>query len=105
MTYNERVENAKHYVMDRLPQEELLAQLAEEAAELAHAALKLRRVLDGTNPTPVDYPTAVSSILEEVADVQLLIYLLDLERNPDEIVETMDRKLLRWQSRLIEAEQ
>ena len=36
-----------------LPKTEILAQLAEEAAELAQAALKLRRSLDGTNPTPV----------------------------------------------------
>ena len=37
-----------------LPDAELWAQLAEEAAELAQAALKIRRVLDGTNPTPKD---------------------------------------------------
>lgn len=35
-----------------LPEAEVLAQLAEEVAELAQAALKLRRALDGTNPTP-----------------------------------------------------
>lgn len=35
-----------------LGESELLAQLAEEAAELAQAALKLRRALDGSNPTP-----------------------------------------------------
>ena len=40
-------------IREILPQEELLAQLAEEASELAHAALKLRRVYDGRNYTPV----------------------------------------------------
>lgn len=105
MTYNERVENAKHYVKDRLSQEELLAQLAEEAAELTHAALKLRRALDGTNPTPVDFPTALSAIREEVADVQLLLQLLDLDRDPGELEAIRNHKILRWQSRLIEAEQ
>lgn len=39
-------------VLDYLPREEILAQLAEEASELAQAALKLRRALNGTNPTP-----------------------------------------------------
>lgn len=39
-------------VSDILPKTEILAQLAEEASELAQAALKLRRALDGTNPTP-----------------------------------------------------
>ena len=32
-----------------------LEQLAEEAAELSQAALKLARVLRGENPTPVNY--------------------------------------------------
>lgn len=39
-------------ISDILPKTEILAQLAEEASELAQAALKLRRALDGTNPTP-----------------------------------------------------
>ena len=39
-------------VSDILPKTEILAQLAEEASELAQAALKLLRALDGTNPTP-----------------------------------------------------
>lgn len=39
-------------VSDILPKTEILAQLAEEASELAQAALKLRCALDGTNPTP-----------------------------------------------------
>ncbi len=34
---------------------ELLAQMAEEAAELAQAALKFRRVLDETNPTSCSF--------------------------------------------------
>lgn len=35
-------------ISDILPKTEILAQLAEEASELAQAALKLRRALDGT---------------------------------------------------------
>lgn len=35
-----------------LPKAEILAQLAEEASELAQAALKLRRAIDKENPTP-----------------------------------------------------
>ena len=37
-------------IRDYLPDAEIVAQLAEEASELTQAALKLRRVLDGTNP-------------------------------------------------------
>ena len=48
-----------------LPETEVLAQLAEEAAELAQAALKLRRVLDGTNPTPLSESEARAALAEE----------------------------------------
>ena len=37
-------------IRDYLSDAEIVAQLAEEASELTQAALKLRRVLDGTNP-------------------------------------------------------
>ena len=50
---------------------ELLAGLAEEAAELAQAALKLRRTLDGRNPTPVSTGDASRKLNEEFADVLL----------------------------------
>ena len=45
---NENFEKIK----GRLGEAEVLAQLAEECTELAQAALKMRRVLDGKNPTP-----------------------------------------------------
>ncbi len=45
--------NEVAYIKEHLPKAEILCQLAEEASELAQAALKLRRALDGTNPTPV----------------------------------------------------
>lgn len=99
-----RLENAKAYIKDRLSQEELLAQLAEEASELTHAALKLRRALDGTNPTPVDFRTAFAALQEEVADVTLLVQLLGLDSDPGALRAIMDHKTLRWRRRLIEAE-
>lgn len=99
-----KLELAKNYITDHLYPEELLAQLAEEASELAHAALKLRRVLDGENPTPVDRQTAVAALKEEVADVTLLVNILRLDSDPGEIRAIMDHKLLRWQARLMERE-
>lgn len=45
---NENFEKIK----GRLVEAEVLAQFAEECTELAQAALKLRRALDGKNPTP-----------------------------------------------------
>ena len=68
-------------IREALSQEELLAQLAEEAVELAHAALKLRRVYDGTNPTPVKRSEAFANLKEEIADVRLLLSVLELDRH------------------------
>lgn len=56
-------------VSDILPQTEILAQLAEEASELAQAALKLRRALDGTNSTPKSVAECEANLMEEFADI------------------------------------
>lgn len=91
------------FIRGQLAQEELLAQLAEEAAELSQAALKLRRVLDGKNPTPVTYGDALEDLREEIADVTLCITVLGL----DEIMDTHDRmmsKMFRWSDRLKDAQ-
>ena len=50
---------------------ELLAGMAEEAAELSQAALKLRRTIDKSNPTPVSTGEASHKLNEEFADVVL----------------------------------
>lgn len=47
-------------IIDHLSQGEILAQMAEELAEAAQAALKLRRALDDSNPTPRLSPNAGS---------------------------------------------
>jgi NTP pyrophosphatase (non-canonical NTP hydrolase) len=91
-------DTAPSYIRSKLSEAELLAQLAEEAAELAKAALKLRRVEDGSNPTPVTKDTAVENLMEEITDVHLLLELLKLE--PDQ--ELKNQKLRRWASRLRE---
>jgi NTP pyrophosphatase (non-canonical NTP hydrolase) len=90
------------YIVDCLSTEELLAQLAEEASELAHAALKLRRVEDGINPTPVLKEDAIKNILEEIADVSLVINLLGFNTDRNEVIcrEIMVQKTDRWANRL-----
>lgn len=91
------------YVNDHTPHTEMLALIAEEASELTHAALKFRRVLDGTNPTPVTAEDARDALLEEVADVLLLICPDDKELSV-EIREIQDRKLRRWADRIAQKE-
>ena len=56
------------YIAANLSDEDILCQIAEEADELAQAALKLRRAITQTNPTPVSDEEAVDSIIEEYAD-------------------------------------
>ena len=87
-------------IREILPQEELLAQLAEEASELAHAALKLRRVYDGRNYTPVTESEAIANLKEEIADVQLVVTVLRLEMNLSDSVRAKSAKLKRWIGRL-----
>lgn len=92
------------YIRDQVPQEELLAQLAEEAGELAHAALKMRRCMDGRNPTPVRISEAWANLQEEVADVLLCLTVLDIDTNVGDYSETIRAKLDRWVGRLRRAE-
>jgi NTP pyrophosphatase (non-canonical NTP hydrolase) len=95
--------NAAEFIRERVDPRERLAQLAEEAIELAHAALKLRRAMGGSNPTPVAPEDAFAQVNEEIADVTLLVRLLYLDTNPTEVEEICRRKLLRWRDRLLKA--
>lgn len=79
---------------------QLLTQLAEEAAELASAASKLVRVIDGENPSPVPFETARYKLLEESADVQnVLGELLKLD-DWEEVGVIKKQKMERWMGRL-----
>jgi NTP pyrophosphatase (non-canonical NTP hydrolase) len=82
----------------KMPKPELLAGLAEEAAELAQAALKLRRVLDGSNPTPTPQDEAEAHLMEEIADVTL--YISTLEIDYSKVSDIMLSKQARWEERL-----
>ena len=90
-------------VRNRLSDPELLAQLAEEAAELAQAALKMRRVMDGTNPTPVTFPEAHNHLLEEICDVETCVAALLYNTHAAVKVRADLRavKLKRWAGRLM----
>ena len=89
-------------IRNALPQDELLCQLAEEAAELAQAALKLRRAYTGINPTPVTAQEAFEGLLEEKADVQTCIAALGFDRCIDEmrVARIQTQKMERWAERL-----
>lgn len=95
-------------ISDYLPQTEILAQLAEEASELAQAALKLRRALDDSNPTPKTIPECWESLEEEIGDVMNCIDALLLENAQNyhafmsKCGEKAEPKMRRWKQRLEE---
>lgn len=90
------------YVIDCLPVTELLCQLAEEASELGKSALKLRRALDRTNPTPVSKEDAIKNLHEEIADVLLTLKTLGMDEGQLLVIyqEIMRKKTIRWAERL-----
>ena len=57
------------YIIEHVPAAARIEQLAEEAAELAQAALKMARVMRDENPTPVPYMEALRRLREEYTDV------------------------------------
>lgn len=94
------------YIKTRLSVPELLTGLAEESAELSQAALKHRRALDGTNPTPRKACETILELLGEVADVVNYLDALGLA-DPAmlALIQTAAReKRERWAERLAEKE-
>lgn len=90
----------EEYILETLGECEILAQLAEEAAELAKAALKLRRVLDGNNPTPVSEEEALQNLIEEVGDVWVCLDLILDEEEQESAWEISLLKMDKWAKRL-----
>ena len=92
--------NLDEKIKQHLPQDELLAQLVEECAELSQAALKLRRALTGINPTPVTAEEARANLIEEIADVYNVSgFLLETE-DFLKIYDIVQQKRERWLKRL-----
>ena len=78
----------------------MLEQLAEEATELAHAALKLARIERGENPTPVLKEDAMDHLIEEYTDVVQCAEELSLVPNWEQIKLNKMRFEERWKEEL-----
>ena len=83
-------------VRDKVSMPALYAMLAEEAAELAHAACKAFRYTEGSNPTPLTSDDIYDMLIEEFSDVALIADILGIQ--PDEDI--MQAKMQRWEERL-----
>lgn len=92
------IEQAKK--IRQLSERSLLLQFAEESAEAAMAAVKLVRILDGENPTPVTEEEARANLTEEMADIQVVQAILGVD--PREIEAIYTEKMERWAKRLEE---
>lgn len=93
---------ARQFVQQNLSERAIILQLAEEASELAAAANKLVRVLDGENPSPVTPEQARLDILEEFGDI---LNCMDLIVTPTENIfvgEKRAEKCVRWAVRIME---
>lgn len=73
----ERYKNLR-LIRERIPEAAQYEQLAEECAELAHAALKAARILRGENPTPRGFDEVMANLREEYADVKTACDVLGL---------------------------
>ena len=93
-------------IAEKLSKAAILEQMAEEAAELAQAALKLARIIRGENPTPVTEDYAELSLQEEYCDVRVCARVLDehicLLRGTTWLE---NQKMERWLKRLEENEE
>lgn len=93
------------YIRSKMPIAELYAALAEEAAELAHAALKYRRTITKDNPTPKAKEEALQSFLEELADMVICLNAINLPEEHLPKIQTIElQKIERWTQRLKEKE-
>lgn len=82
---------------------ELLCQLAEEASELSKAALKLRRAIDGRNPTPKTFEECYDNLIEEAADCYTVLRCIGADHT-EKIFQIAKEKEKRWAKRLLERE-
>ena len=91
-------------IVEQYGKEYVLRQLAEESAELCQAALKLVRVMN--NETPVTQTDAQNRLLEEIADVEVMLHVLKTavlnDRGNEKITTIYRKKEARMIERMIE---
>ena len=87
----------KRYVLEHIDKRALLEQLAEEAAELSQAALKLIRAEKlSDNPTTTHVSIASEQLIEELADVLMVADAVGVP-----VLESCDNsKWRRWAARI-----
>lgn len=90
------LDDEMEFIEEHMTRASLYEMLAEEAAELAQASLKMARILRGENPTPIGAQDAYKSIEEEWNDLYLVNRVLSLTTD----YVSMKHKAERWIERL-----
>ena len=90
----------KDYITRSIGWEAMYTQLAEEAAELSQAALKVARIMHGTNPTPISLIEAKDMVREELTDVAHCATYLELGIDYEQIKSKEER----WANRIANAQ-
>lgn len=90
------------FIREQLSTADQFAQVAEEAVELAHAAMKMQRILTGTNPTPVTEKEAMGKVMEEICDLYNALEVLKLDVNL-KYEGIRKKKMARWVERIKKA--
>lgn len=92
-------------IVEKIGVPALLEQTAEECCELAQACLKMARKLREENPTPKSIEDIRDGLVEEAADVELCLELLEFDTkllSYMDIDKIMEEKKARWVKRLEE---
>lgn len=90
--YNE----IRQYIRKHTPEAALYEQIAEEAVELAHAAMKYARAIRGESPTPVNLGKVQEQMREEYSDVYIAAQTAGVAVEPS----VVELKYIRWFERL-----
>lgn len=83
-------------IVERIGRPAMYEQLAEEAVELAFAALKMARILRGENPTPRTEEEMRWNIVDETTDVMICLQELMIRFDPKVEDEKRKRFRKRW---------
>ena len=85
-------------ILDHIGEAAMFEQLAEESAELSHAALKAARAIRRENPTPVTVEEAIANVREEYTDVfQCASHELGIHADWKQVNRKEDRFVERWE--------
>ncbi len=87
------------YIHEFVSQKAIMLQLAEECTEVAQQAIKIVRIRDGENPTPITQNEAIKNLHDELGDFfACLACLIGVDN--EMISKVKSQRLNRWRERL-----